>query len=61
MYFIKCKKGVAVCSNLCSESYAYILLLFNENFYYYLYLIYYLFLQFLKKGIHSAIRFTAQI
>lgn len=32
MYFIKCKKGVAVCSNLCSESYAYILLLFNENF-----------------------------
>lgn len=47
MYFIKCKKGVAVCSNLCSESYAYILLLFNENVYYYLYLIYYLFLQFL--------------
>lgn len=47
MYFIKCKKGVAVCSNPCSESYAYILLLFNENVYYYLYLIYYLFLQFL--------------
>lgn len=37
----------AVCSNLCSESYAYILLLFNEFFYYYLYLLYYLFLQFL--------------